>query len=132
MLSALAVLLVCQLAGEAIVYVAALPVPGPVVGMVLLFALMLAHAPLPATVGDTAEGILKHLSLLFVPAGVGVVQQLQLLGDEGVRLIIIIVLSTVIALTVTAVAFAALAQALGDRDGSRSGLRAPGEKERAP
>jgi holin-like protein len=44
MLSALATLLVCQLAGEAIVRVAALPVPGPVVGMVLLFALMLARA----------------------------------------------------------------------------------------
>jgi holin-like protein len=87
---------------------------------------------LPAAIGDTSEGILKHLSLLFVPAGVGVVQQLKLLGDEGGRLILIIVLSTVIALTVTAVTFAALARALGDSDGSRSGLSAPTGKERAP
>lgn len=48
-----------------------LPVPGPVVGMMLLLALMLMRAPLPAMVEETADGLLKHLSLLFVPAGVG-------------------------------------------------------------
>ena len=68
MLPALATLLLCQLAGEAIVHVATLPVPGPVVGMMLLFGLLLFRAPLPSATGDTADGILNHLSLLFVPA----------------------------------------------------------------
>ena len=66
--------------------------------MVLLFVLLLARAPLPSAIDDTAGGILKHLSLLFVPAGVGVVQQLPLIGDEGIRLLVIILLSTIIAL----------------------------------
>jgi holin-like protein len=113
MLPALATLLLCQLAGEAVVHVAALPIPGPVVGMVLLFGLLLIRAPLPAATGDTADGMLNHLSLLFVPAGVGVVQHLELIGGEGVRLLVIIVLSTVIALAVTALVFAAVARALG-------------------
>jgi putative effector of murein hydrolase LrgA (UPF0299 family) len=113
MLPALATLLLCQLAGEAVVYVAALPIPGPVVGMVLLFGLLLVRAPLPSATGDTADGMLNHLSLLFVPAGVGVVQHLSLIGGEGLRLLLIILLSTVMALAVTAMVFAAVARALG-------------------
>ncbi len=113
MLAALAALLVCQLAGEVIVRSIALPVPGPVLGMVLLFLLMLARAPLPKEIGKTSDGLLKHLSLLFVPAGVGVVQNLNVLGHEGLRLIAVVVLATVIALAVTALTFEYLARYLG-------------------
>ncbi|GIK79211.1 MAG: CidA/LrgA family protein [Pseudorhodoplanes sp.] len=116
MLPAFATLLLCQLAGEAIVRAAILPVPGPVVGMMILCALMVARAPLPGELGDTADGILKHLSLLFVPAGVGVVQQLDRLGQDGIRLVAVVIVSTVIALAVTALVFAALAKALGTDD----------------
>ncbi len=113
MLAALTTLLICQLAGEATVRALALPVPGPVVGMILLFVLMLARAPLPKETGDTANGLLKHLSLLFVPAGVGVVQEIGTLGSTGLRLIIVVVLGTVIALTVTALTFAGVARLIG-------------------
>lgn len=113
MIAALATLLTCQLAGEAIVRVTALPVPGPVIGMVLLFALMLARARLPGAIEETAEGILKHLSLLFVPAGVGVVQHLELLATHGARLLIVLVISTTVALAVTALVFAAVARPSG-------------------
>jgi putative effector of murein hydrolase LrgA (UPF0299 family) len=116
MLAALTALLVCQLAGEAIVRAAALPVPGPVVGMILLFALMLARAPLPKDTGDTAEGLLKHLSLLFVPAGVGVVQHVTMLGSAGLQLMAVVVLGTVIALAVTALTFAGVARLMGSDD----------------
>jgi putative effector of murein hydrolase LrgA (UPF0299 family) len=116
MLAALTALLLCQLAGEAIVRAVTLPVPGPVVGMILLFVLMLARAPLPKETGDTANGLLKHLSLLFVPAGVGVVQEIGRLGDTGLRLIAVVVLGTVIALTVTALTFAGVARLLGSDD----------------
>lgn len=124
MLSAFVTMLLCQLAGEAFVRALALAVPGPVVGMVLLAALMLVKAPLPSALVDTANGLLKHLSLLFVPAGVGVVQQLDRLGSEGVRLMAVIVLSTAITLTVTAVTFAGVARLMGGR------ARAEGPKVR--
>jgi putative effector of murein hydrolase LrgA (UPF0299 family) len=110
MLAAFAALLVCQLAGEAIVRATSLPLPGPVIGMLLLFILMLARTPLPGGLNDTADGLLKHLSLLFVPAGVGVVQQLDRLGNDGLRLLAIVVLATAIALTVTALVFAGIAK----------------------
>ena len=124
MLAALAALLVCQLAGEAIVRAAALPLPGPVLGMALLFLAMLVRAPLPKEIDSTADGLLKHLSLLFVPAGVGVVQNLHALGSEGLRLIAVVVLGTIIALAVTALTFEYLARFMGvdetaaDQDGT--------------
>jgi putative effector of murein hydrolase LrgA (UPF0299 family) len=121
MLAAFVSLLVCQLAGEALVRIAALPVPGPVVGMMLLFALLLMRAPLPKETGGTADGILQHLSLLFVPAGVGVVQHLTLLGGEGVRLLIVVVLGTVIALAATALTFAGVARLMDLSDQSVDG-----------
>lgn len=110
MLAALAALLVCQLLGEVNVRALALPVPGPVLGMVLLFLAMLVRAPLPAALGKTSDGLLKHLSLLFVPAGVGVVQNLAVLGHEGLRLIAVVVVGTVITLAVTALTFEYLAR----------------------
>ena len=112
MLAAIAALLVCQLIGEAAVRAVDLPFPGPVVGMILLFVLMLARAPLPVTLGNTADGLLQHLSLLFVPAGVGVVQHLELLSGAGLRLMAVVVLTTLITLAVTALVFAALARLL--------------------
>jgi putative effector of murein hydrolase LrgA (UPF0299 family) len=125
MLPALAALLLCQLAGEAVVRVGGLPVPGPVVGMVILFALLAAKAPLPAMMQDTSDGILRHLSLLFVPAGVGLVNNLDRLGSDGLRLFVVVLLSTVIALTTTALVFAGIARLMGDKDGERSGMSAP-------
>src|ERR1700686_4257915 len=73
MIQALMLLLLCQLAGELAARVAAIPVPGPVLGMLLLFALLLWRARLAADVRETTQGLLRHLSLLFVPAGVGVI-----------------------------------------------------------
>jgi holin-like protein len=125
MLAALATLLVCQLAGEVIVRALSLPLPGPVVGMALLFVLMLARAPITKEIGATTDTLLKHLSLLFVPAGVGVVQNIGTLGHEGLRLILVVVLATVITLAVTALTFEYLARFLGvdesaaDHDGTR-------------
>lgn len=115
MLHAFALLLLCQLAGEAFVRALALTIPGPVVGMLLLATLTLARAPLPPALGDTADTLLKHLSLLFVPAGVGVVQHFDLLRGEGVRLLAVVVLSTAITLVVTAVVFAGVARLMNRR-----------------
>jgi putative effector of murein hydrolase LrgA (UPF0299 family) len=106
---------------------ASLPIPGPVVGMIMLFALMLARAPLPSVVGDISDGLLRHLSLLFVPAGVGVIQHLDRLGANGVRLLAVVLLATVATLAVTALVFEALARLL------RLDETAPGaEGESAP
>jgi putative effector of murein hydrolase LrgA (UPF0299 family) len=113
MLHAIALLLVCQLAGETAAHFLSLPIPGPVIGMVLLLAALLLRVPLPSETQSTSEGLLRHLSLLFVPAGVGVVQQLDFLGEAGPRLVALVVLTAIIALAATALTFAGIARLMG-------------------
>ena len=123
MITAFAILLVSQLAGEAIVRLASLPIPGPVVGMVLLFALMVARSPLPPTLGETADGLLRHLSLLFVPAGAGVVQHLDRLGTDAIRLLAVVVIATAVTLAITALVFEFVARWMSVDEGPPQGKR---------
>ncbi len=100
-LRGLALLLLFQVAGEGLTHALALPVPGPVVGLVLMLA-GLNWPPIRQPVGDMAELLLAHLSLLFVPVGVGVVTHLDLVAHYGLQLLVAIVVSTWAGLAVTA------------------------------
>ncbi|MBM3582620.1 MAG: CidA/LrgA family protein [Alphaproteobacteria bacterium] len=106
-------LLLCQLAGEVIVLATGLPVPGPVVGMAVLFFGLIARGAIPADLRATASGLLRHLSLLFVPAGVGVVLHLSLLADEWLAISVALVGSTVLTIAVTALVMVGLARLRG-------------------
>ena len=100
-LQGLAFLLLMQSGGEALSHLLKLPVPGPVVGMVLLL-LALRWRPEQDAVAPAAGFLLQHLSLLFVPVGVGVMTHLALLSTHGLQLVLVIVLSTWIGMAVTA------------------------------
>jgi putative effector of murein hydrolase LrgA (UPF0299 family) len=100
-LESLAVLLLCQLAGELMVVVLGWPVPGPVVGMALLFLGLVIRGGVPQPLADTANGLLAQLSLLFVPAGVGVMTHLRLLGDQWLPLTASLLVSTLLTIAVT-------------------------------
>jgi putative effector of murein hydrolase LrgA (UPF0299 family) len=108
LLGSLTVLLLCQLVGELVVRLLQLPVPGPVLGMVLLFVGLLVRGGVPQPLQDTTGGLLRHLSLLFVPAGVGVMAHLDLLGEEALPIGVALVTSTLVAIAVTALLMAAL------------------------
>jgi len=107
-LQALALLLAFQLIGEAIVFALGLPVPGPVFGMVLLLGAVALRRDLLERLKPTTGTLLSHLSLLFVPAGVGVMVHGARLAAEGVAIVIAIVVSTVLALAATALTVKAL------------------------
>ncbi len=109
---ALGLILACQLGGEAAARALALPVPGPVLGMGALFVLMLASPRVAGAVRPVGEGILRHLSLLFVPAGVGVVGHLGALGEHVLGLGVALVASTVLAIAAGALTFRAVARLL--------------------
>ena len=101
MLESLAVLLLCQLIGELTVVSLQIPVPGPVVGMAILFFGLMLRGNIPEDLARTANGILGQLSLLFVPAGVGVMTHLTLLGKQWLPLSISLLVSTVLTIAVT-------------------------------
>jgi holin-like protein len=100
-LRGLAWLLALQSLGEFLARGLHLPFPGPVVGMVLLL-LALQWPLVRAPVATCADFLLSHLSLLFVPVGVGVMTHLALVAQYGGRMLMVIVLSTWIGLAVTA------------------------------
>jgi len=96
----LALLLLLQAAGEALAHWLALPLPGPVIGMALLLP-SLQVTWLRGPVEAAAQLLLAHLSLLFIPVGVGVIVHLDLVSHYGVRLLAVIVLSTWIGMAVS-------------------------------
>jgi holin-like protein len=102
MLKAITVLLVFQLAGEALSLGLALPVPGPVIGMLLLFAVLVARNATPDYLREGAGNLLTHLSLLFVPAGVGVMTHLDRIRAEFAPIAVSLVASTALTIAVTA------------------------------
>jgi putative effector of murein hydrolase LrgA (UPF0299 family) len=116
MLNGVFALLACQLAGEVAARGLALPVPGPVLGMALLLAAMALSARLVAVMRPVAQGILGHLSLLFVPAGVGVTGHLAALGGKALPLYATLAASTALAIAVGALVFAAVARLTGAGD----------------
>ena len=125
MLRAFGILLACQLAGETIARALALPLPGPVIGLVILVMLLFAverrHLVDTSTVdgtslGKVANGLLAVLGVLFVPAGVGVIQNLGLLREYGAALAAALVVSTLLTLTVTVWVFVGVSRLI-EREG---------------
>ena len=114
MLESLTLLLVCQLTGEVIVRFLDIPLPGPVLGMVLLFVGLLVRRGVPKPLQDTASGLLSNLSLLFVPAGVGVMLHVTRIQDAWLAIGASLILSTLIAVAVTAGTMVVLGRLSGD------------------
>ena len=98
----LMVLLIYPLLGEFLVLFLQAPIPGPVVGMMLLFCTLVASRRTPAALQSTATGLLSHLSLLFVPAGVGVMVHWHRIQSEWLALTLALLTSAAVTLAVTA------------------------------
>jgi holin-like protein len=108
MLTAFAILLIFQCLGEGVVFVTGLPIPGPVIGMLLLFAALLARPRLFDVVEQTAGELLRHLSLLFVPAGVGIVVAAASVQGYWLAIVVALVVSTLLTMAVSALVLQAL------------------------
>jgi len=98
-----------QLAGDVASRLAGLPVPGMVIGLALLFAILCLRArrlgrerAVPAGLAAVAGGLHATLGLLFVPAGVGILAHLPLFAHEGPAILAAVVASTLAAIAVTA------------------------------
>ncbi len=122
MLLSLGLILLCQLIGEAIAHGSGAPVPGPVIGLLLCVLLLVVRDRIgrimptelrDGTFEQTGTGILSHLALLFVPAGVGVIQRLDVLTGNAVPILVATLASTVLSLAVTAAVFTFVARRTG-------------------
>ena len=120
MIIGLTVILLCQLLGEVVARGLGWPLPGPVLGMLFLLVFLSLRdsvtkkvPELGKTLDSTGKGLLAHLSLLFIPASVGVVQRLDVLADYGTGLAVALVVSTFVTLVVTVVTFVVVSRLSG-------------------
>lgn len=108
---AMLILIGCQFVGDVIVKAASLPLPGMIVGLVLLFASLWLRGrwlgpekAVPDALSRLAKGLHDNLGLLFVPAGVGIMANLHSLAADAVGLFVAVILSTLVTVGVTALA----------------------------
>ncbi len=117
MIEAGILLLICQLAGESIVRAIDIPVPGPVLGAVFMLAFLAARRRVPDSLDKTSHELLANFSLLFIPAGVGIVVHWARLEAEAVALIAALIGSTALTIAVTALVFVGMDRLMGDTVG---------------
>ena len=119
MIKGIGLLLLFQLVGESIVFSSGLPMPGPVVGLVLLFVAMqlckAAGLNLFVEAETAADGFLANLGLLFVPAGVGIVALWSQLQSQVAILLVILVASAILTLVATVWTFVAVQRLVGSK-----------------
>ena len=130
MIASLTIILLCQLLGEVVARGLGWPLPGPVLGLVFLLAGLILRDRVRTKVPEfgraldqTGKGLLAHLSLLFIPASVGVVQRLDVVAEYGVSLAIALVASTFVTLVVTVVTFVVVSRLSGSSMEAEEGER---------
>ena len=101
MLFYLTIILICQLIGETLVTLLSLPVPGPVIGMAIMFIGLLIKGAVPDGLSQVGDTLLSHMSLLFIPAGVGVMVNAELIQREFIPISVSLVISTFLCIAVT-------------------------------
>lgn len=112
LLSGMSILLCCQLIGESIANLLHLPIPGPVIGMVVLLIGLMLYGRVPDGLRLTCDGLMRYLALLFVPAGVGVMAKWPLIQANLLSITVTLVVS-VVALQIAVALF--MRRQLGDR-----------------
>jgi len=121
MIGAIALLLVCQLVGEAVHRLTGLPLPGAVIGMVLLLAWLALVPRERLTLTQVTGWLTAHLSIMFVPAAVGVMEEGAILSRYGLGIVVAVVVSTLLTLAVTALVFRTVAGREPEPDDSGEG-----------
>lgn len=109
MLYAVLTLVVLQCLGDLVAAAASLPIPGMVIGLMLLLCglgirswRLGSQRAAPDALNRVAGTLHSHFGLLFVPAGVGVIANIDRLATDGLALLGAVLLSTTVTIAVTA------------------------------
>lgn len=106
MIYAIAALFVCQLLGECIVQSIGLPLPGPLVGMVLLFSGLILYGRVPEKLNSTVSKMLRHMMLFFIPLVAGVMMHAERMAAEWFPFMAACIVGAAVTLIVTSLTFA--------------------------
>lgn len=122
MLKAILTLFLCLAAGNVITHVTGLPLPGGVIGLVILLVVLIWHRGPDQQLRETGHFLLKNMTILFIPASAGLITQLPALKQDALAIGIAITVSTVLGMAVTA----SIMRVLATRE---PGMKEPSVKE---
>ncbi|RTZ48279.1 CidA/LrgA family protein [Candidimonas sp. SYP-B2681] len=105
MLTAITILFFMQIVGELIARVTGLPLPGPLIGMLLLLLALIVHGRVPIGMRDTCHHSLKHLMLLFIPLVAGIMMYFDRLAHEWIPFLVACMGGVALTMVITAVTF---------------------------
>ena len=120
MVDGLLILLLFQFLGELVIHFTGLPLPAPVVGMVLLLLALMFSVPYSDRVADASGALIRHISLLIFPLGVGIVLQWERYSDYALALTVAVIFGTILALVLVALLLKLLLRERGNA-GQRGG-----------
>ena len=107
-MSAIFILIVLQLIGESIVQVSGLPVPGAIIGLILLYAILMWRGEISDEMSRTSGFLLQNLGVLFVPAGVGVIAYLPMIATQWWIIVLVLLVSVCATIAITGLVVAVL------------------------
>lgn len=87
--------------GDLISKLSGLPIPGPVIGMFILFLLLYKKIIKIESINLLAELLLVNLAFFFIPPGVGILASTDILSGNWIKLILVVVLTTIVTILVT-------------------------------
>jgi len=105
LINGLIIILLCQFAGELLAYGLGLPIPGTIIGMVLLLLGLMLSQPCRQQVEPAVSVLIRHLTLLFFPIGAGLVLEWPTFAQHGSAIIIALTLGTLATIVIVAVGF---------------------------
>ena len=115
-LNGITILLIYQSLGEISVRLFNIPVPGPILGMILLFLTLIIRRRSTSSLDEASSAILSHLSLLFVPAGVGLMVHFERIANEWLPITIALILSTILTMVATTVIMQTSSHLFSDKE----------------
>lgn len=78
-----------------------LPIPGNILGMIILLILLSTNVIKLEHVEDVSNFLLSHLSFFFIPAGVGLIASFHLIKSSFIQIILICIITTILTIGVT-------------------------------
>lgn len=95
-------LVLCLFVGQWLSTLLPLSLPGPLLGLLLLFFALLLLGHVPRSLDRLCQLMLQHLSILFVPATLGVILYKDEFAQHGVLIVVALLVSTFVSLLLTA------------------------------
>lgn len=96
-----------------------LPIPGNILGMLVLLALLITKIIKVEQIETLSNFFLDHLAFFFIPAGVGLMSSAGIIKDSWLRIILVCVITTIIAIAATGITVQFISRKISKRKGGK-------------